>query len=202
MDGSQAACGACHGVPPANHPELAAGFTLATCSACHPETVKADGSIDTDGGRHVNGAADGFAGHPSGWLDRSSASFHGLVGVAGTAACTKCHAMTPPATASAITCSKCHANAGSGDFGVNCSSCHGSATSAAPPRDLSGNTATSFVGVGAHQSHVLGTHRFAAPLDCTSCHPKPADMATPGHLDGTVQVTGYTGDSTRISPPR
>ena len=55
VDGSQATCGACHGIPPANHPELAAGFTLATCNACHPETVRSDGSIDAGGGRHVNG---------------------------------------------------------------------------------------------------------------------------------------------------
>ena len=193
VDGSQATCGACHGTPPANHPQLAAGFTLATCSACHPETVKVDGSIDAGGGRHVNGAADGFSGHPSGWLDRSSASFHGAVGAAGTSACTRCHALTAPAHVSVVTCNRCHANAGSGDFGVTCSSCHGSATSAAPPRDLLGNTATTVPGVGAHQSHVTGSRGLTAPMDCVFCHEKPVDVFAVGHMDGVVQLTGSQG---------
>ena len=193
VDGSQAACGTCHGLPPSNHPVLAAGSTAATCSACHPETVKPDGSIDASAGRHVNGAVDGFAGHPPGWMDAASPAFHGPVARPDTAACEACHAVAPPARVTTVVCTTCHDQAGSGDFTLRCNSCHGSAASFAPPRDLSGNTATTAVGVGAHQSHLLGTHAFAAPLDCTSCHPAPGAVATPGHMDGQVQVTGYTG---------
>ncbi len=193
VDGTQAACGTCHGLPPANHPALAIGATTATCNTCHPETVRADGSIDAGSGRHVNGVADGFTGHPAGWLDVTSADFHGTPAASNPIACRQCHAVAPPATVSAVTCTKCHVNAGAGDWSMSCTSCHGSGEEAAPPRDLSGNTASTFLGVGAHQSHVLGTHRFAEPLDCTSCHAKPSAISSAGHLDGTVQVTGYTG---------
>ena len=82
---------------------VAAGFTLATCSACHTETVKSDGSIDAVAGRHVNGAIDGFAGHPLGWLDSASSNFHGRQAASGLTGCQKCHALTPPASVSAIT---------------------------------------------------------------------------------------------------
>ena len=198
VDGTQAACGACHGLPPPNHPELVPGFTRATCSACHPETLKPDGSVDVAGGRHVNGQAEGFAGHPAGWLDVSSPAFHGPAALANPSACLTCHAATPPAEVTPVTCSKCHDRAGSGDWSVRCTSCHGS-TNAAPPRDLSGNTASSFVGVGAHQSHVLGTHGFSAPLDCTSCHARPGAVTSAGHMDGMVQVTGYTGSDPALS---
>ena len=193
VDGSQAACGTCHGLPPSNHPALAAGSTAATCAACHPETVKTDGSIDVVAGRHVNGAVDGFAGHPAGWMVAASPDFHGPVARVDTAACQACHAVAPPARVTTVVCTTCHDRAGSGDFTLRCDSCHGSAANPAPPRDLSGNTATTALGVGAHQSHLLGRHAFAAPLDCTSCHPAPATVTAPGHLDGKVQVTGYTG---------
>lgn len=193
VDGSQVACGSCHGLPPANHPALVSGSTLATCNVCHPDTVKADGSVDAASGRHVNGVADGFTGHPAGWLDVRNLAFHGTPAASNPQACRPCHAVTPPASVSTVTCTKCHENAGAGDWTMGCTSCHGSAASSAPPRDLSGNTASTFLGVGAHQSHVLGTHRIAAPLDCTSCHEKPAAVSSSGHLDGTVQVTGYTG---------
>jgi len=44
------ACAACHGNPPAApHPDDP------TCNTCHPGTVKADGTIDHEGGLHMNG---------------------------------------------------------------------------------------------------------------------------------------------------
>jgi predicted CxxxxCH...CXXCH cytochrome family protein len=50
---SEAACGTCHGYPPPPiHPQVTA------CQGCHPDTVRADGSIDVAGGRHVNGTLD------------------------------------------------------------------------------------------------------------------------------------------------
>jgi predicted CxxxxCH...CXXCH cytochrome family protein len=58
VDGTQAACGTCHDLPPNNgrHPHLASapGDTTA-CSACHVETVKPDGTIDVAGGKHIDG---------------------------------------------------------------------------------------------------------------------------------------------------
>ncbi len=52
-DGTQAACGTCHGnPPPAPHPAWEG------CSDCHPTTVAPDGSVDVVHGFHVNGTVE------------------------------------------------------------------------------------------------------------------------------------------------
>jgi predicted CxxxxCH...CXXCH cytochrome family protein len=193
VDGTQATCGSCHGLPPPAHPALAAGSTAATCAICHPSTVLPDGSIDVASGRHLNGVNDGFWGHPPGWMDYASTDFHGAYAKDDQKACYVCHAKNPPAYGSAVVCSSCHGAIDSGNWGTSCNGCHGSPTSDAPPKDLQGNVATTFIGVGAHQSHVTGLHGVTAPLDCTSCHPKPSTPIQALHMDGKVEVTGYTG---------
>lgn len=67
-----------------------------------------------------------------------------------------------------------------------CNSCHGSDVNAAPPRDLSGNFATTAIGVGAHQSHVQGLHSVANPIGCAVCHLDVTAFDTPGHIDATA----------------
>jgi predicted CxxxxCH...CXXCH cytochrome family protein len=53
VDGSQDACGTCHGAPPpAPHPNVH------ECQMCHPDTVTADGQIDLVSGKHINGTID------------------------------------------------------------------------------------------------------------------------------------------------
>ena len=193
VNGSQAACGTCHGLPPTAHPALAAGSTTATCFACHPGTVTTAGVIDVAGGKHVNGLPDGFAGHPAGWMDRTSPDYHGWAAAQGADGCLACHAAKAPATVSAITCATCHdALAGGNDWTTTCYGCHGTPTSAAPPPDVFGDTATTAIGVGAHQSH-LQSNLIARPFDCTACHVLPANVFDPGHLDGQISVTAYTG---------
>ncbi|WP_242339350.1 CxxxxCH/CxxCH domain-containing protein [Anaeromyxobacter sp. SG66] len=55
VDGTQAACGTCHGAPPpAPHPTS----SPTGCAGCHPDTVKPDGSIDVEGGHHIDGKLD------------------------------------------------------------------------------------------------------------------------------------------------
>jgi predicted CxxxxCH...CXXCH cytochrome family protein len=50
VDGSQITCDACHGNPPPKpHPQQTA------CATCHPATVKADGTLDLAGAKHING---------------------------------------------------------------------------------------------------------------------------------------------------
>jgi predicted CxxxxCH...CXXCH cytochrome family protein len=124
VDGTQAACGSCHGIPPpasSGHPVVSGGTTA--CAACHPGTVKADGTIDVAGGKHINGV-----------LDVS---------------------------------------------GGSCTSCHGDSTRAAaiapaPPKDTKGNTATTALGVGAHQSH-LNAGPLRGAIACSECHVVPSD---------------------------
>jgi predicted CxxxxCH...CXXCH cytochrome family protein len=74
VNGSQAACGTCHGNPPPA-PHTANG----DCRSCHPGTVDENGSIDLAGGQHIDGLR----------------QFQ----VPNNMACDLCHA-APPATAS------------------------------------------------------------------------------------------------------
>ncbi|MEZ4819783.1 MAG: CxxxxCH/CxxCH domain-containing protein [Bdellovibrionota bacterium] len=93
VDGSQAACGTCHGLPP-GPPHT----TDTDCHTCHAEVVNDRNEI-INKTLHINGE----------------------VNVTGGQTCTSCHGTT----------------------GVN----------NAPPFDTSGNTATSFRGVGASSPH-------------------------------------------------
>ncbi len=126
----------------------------------------------------------------------------------GSAACGSCHGLPPSShDASSTSCSACHhfvAPPGGkpintalhvdglvqlGDGTGTCSACHGSAQSAAPPRDLSGNTSPSALGVGAHQAHLFGTHDLSAPIACSACHEVPAVVHSPGHIDHPLPAT-------------
>jgi len=64
----------------------------------------------------------------------------------------------------------------------NCTTCHGTLESSAPPRDLDGNTSTSFPGVGTHQNHLRFNTSGRAVL-CSECHNIPGGLFTPGHID-------------------
>jgi predicted CxxxxCH...CXXCH cytochrome family protein len=118
--------------------------------------------------------------------------------------CGSCHGAPPPAPHPADTnCSSCHPTMEVGsltfrdparhingkidfvDAGATggCTSCHGSATGAAPPRDLSGDTLPTAGGVGAHAAH-LAASNWRRAMPCTSCHVVPSTRDTVGHIDG------------------
>lgn len=187
----QAACGTCHGVPPAA-PHMVVATSAAACSGCHPQTVGADGAI-LPGGAHVNGRSDFLQPHGPGWKDPSSAGFHAFSANGGVSACLGCH--------SAAGCTQCHRAGGAANDFASCTSCHGGTDNAtgAPPRTRwPGETSTTARGVGAHSSHVTGRlggagMALSAPFDCTACHVEPGSWTDAGHVDGSVAVTGYTG---------
>jgi predicted CxxxxCH...CXXCH cytochrome family protein len=55
------ACDACHGLPPAaftGHVQTDPALGTKACATCHKKTVKPDGSLDLEGGYHVNGWVD------------------------------------------------------------------------------------------------------------------------------------------------
>ncbi len=87
-------------------------------------------------------------------------------------------------------------------FVTECSACHGDQDSPAPPRDLSGGTATSSRGVGAHRSHLNPTPTWHSKIECGDCHTVPGTTDAPGHLDGdnvaelTWGARSRTGGST------
>jgi predicted CxxxxCH...CXXCH cytochrome family protein len=119
-----------------------------------------------------------------------------------TPSCTSCHGAPPPAPhPQASECSVCHASVVASDNhtiidrsrhvdGIvdltktnACTACHGS-LNPAPPRDLDGSTDTTAPGVGAHQTHVLGTAR-SRKVPCSECHLVPTTVLATGHLDST-----------------
>jgi hypothetical protein len=53
VDGTQAACGTCHGLPPEGH----LSFKVTDCFYCHGEVVDSNGNI-IDQTKHINGIAD------------------------------------------------------------------------------------------------------------------------------------------------
>ncbi len=59
VDGTQAACGTCHLLPPRGHKDAGTDPDATTCSSCHPKVVDANGNI-IDRSRHINGMKDVF----------------------------------------------------------------------------------------------------------------------------------------------
>lgn len=217
VDGSQASCGTCHRLPPQGHAPLAAGSTNQTCAVCHDQTVRAaDGLIDVPQGKHVNGQLDvrADAQHPAGWIAQASVDFHAYqVNSRGPSSCQTCHAFQPPAQVTTIVCSTCHNGAVAPSL-ATCTGCHGGTDNltGAPPRTTWGNGADA-VRVGAHTSHVEGTHALANPVACNECHVVPADAFAAGHIDqagtqtpadltwGTLATTGGATPVWTRTPP-
>ena len=144
-----------------------AAGTGAACGSCHGTTsgtnnvLKAFPKTSANGGTHPNNTN-----------------------------CDWCHSATVDNAAKIINATK-HVDGTIDLFRIttqaDCGHCHGSATNAAPPRDLSKNTAVTFRGVGAHQSHVAAL--TAQTVRCTECHKVPTTLdyaGTDGHMDATA----------------
>lgn len=172
-DGTQAACGTCHGLPPTkNH------TTSTSCSTCHGAVVDAQKKIIAPE-LHVNGKIEVTSQHPTGW---AAGAVHGAAFNKKPSDCTACHGSDLKG-GSASSCEKCH-----GGWQTNCTFCHGGTDNqtGAPPEAVDGTTATSDPRVGRHSVHVAagGATRY----DCDVCHAKPKDALTAGHIDGTAKV--------------
>ncbi len=191
-------CTSCHGAPPPSH---AAASTA--CNACHPATVKADGTIDVAGGHHMNGVVEA-----SGHVDFSSPATHGprffaYLGGDTSLDCKACHG-ADYGGGSGPSCTACHAAAGWTAWSSNCSFCHGARnpttqagydvaahpTWAAPPDALAQRLDPAHAPVpartGAHQAHLtgLGSTSGAAyvtpAIACATCHAVPGDLSHAG----------------------
>lgn len=189
---AEAACGTCHGAPPpAPHP-AAAG--LASCAACHPQTMTAAGALipPAQGGKHLDGVLQ-FAGggHTPAWMDTASPGFHAYSANASIASCQGCHGVNLDGVGGSATtaCATCHG----ATWRTSCTMCHGGAdsTSGAPPATTWGNGADA-VRVGAHTLHLAGSANAPA-VACASCHAVPADALSPGHADGGTAEVAMTG---------
>jgi predicted CxxxxCH...CXXCH cytochrome family protein len=78
-------------------------------------------------------------------------------------------------------------------------SCHGSDASNAPPKSIMGATDTSSVAVGAHQQHLDPAPTWHRKVACADCHVVPADVASPGHMDGDNKAEVIFGAVARTS---
>ena len=176
LDGSQAQCGTCHGLPPP--PPHAVGTN---CSQCHPQTVNPDGTLNLAAGKHLNGVVDAPSGHPAGWVND-----HGPQAKGNLAQCQPCHGANLDGGAAGVSCDKCHSG-----WKTKCSFCHGGTDNqtGAPPVDTHGKTATSELTVGAHSSH-LSDSEIRKAVACSDCHVVPTDVFSAGHIDAaTATVT-------------
>jgi predicted CxxxxCH...CXXCH cytochrome family protein len=81
----------------------------------------------------------------------------------------------------------------------SCTSCHGG-SNPAPPVNVDGENAVSARGVGAHQTHMLGTVRARA-VPCAECHQVPKDILSPGHTDTPPPAeVALTGTASAFGP--
>lgn len=139
--------------------------------------------------------------HPEGWREPG---YHGLELKLRTseADCRNCHGADLTGDLGP-SCDSCHQEG----WRKNCTFCHGGTddTSGAPPRDLSGElTNLSF---RAHTAHRAATQHPS--YDCSSCHTKPTEVTSPGHVfddtPGRAEVNfsgGFSAGATYLGQGR
>ncbi|MDP4175583.1 MAG: CxxxxCH/CxxCH domain-containing protein [Bacteroidota bacterium] len=157
---SMYACRTCHGLT------FTGGNTGVNCSKCH-STIQ----VHTD--------------------STTTASSHGAYLRAhdwNLGGCKQCHGASYAGGQfqAATSCNNqgCHSSANGGSPEA-CNTCHGQfhdPTKIAPPRSVTGDTATSNRGVGAHASH-LYTASISNTVSCAECHTIPQGVFAAGHLD-------------------
>jgi predicted CxxxxCH...CXXCH cytochrome family protein len=176
VDGTQAACGTCHGLPPA-----APHVAIAQCDLCHGAVVGPGPSITTPA-LHINGIVESTTVHPPGW---SMPTSHGrTANNTGLTSCQSCHGVALDGGTSRVSCNSCHA-AYSTNWQTDCVFCHGGTDNltGAPPEGIDGETSRLNIAVGAHSEHVETTSMHLA-WGCDQCHVTPTEALSPGHIDG------------------
>jgi hypothetical protein len=128
--------------------------------------------------------------HKQGFSNPTSMDFHGTFIKQNNwdiKQCQSCHAADFSGGTTGTNCNSCHTSPGGP---ASCNTCHGNFNNPsmiAPPRDLNGDTASTAMGVGTHNSHlysnILGT------VACASCHNVPQSVYSPGHFNPASLVT-------------
>jgi predicted CxxxxCH...CXXCH cytochrome family protein len=213
VDGTQAACGTCHGIPPptsSGHPAVAGGVTA--CANCHPATVKADGTVDVAGGKHIDGTLQ--------VLSQGCTSCHGdparapaaiaaapPKGTHGETATTtrpvgahQAH-LAGTAVRAAIACSDCHtvptSTNGHPTGTVDMTFGALAKTGGASPV-FNGTTCASTychgatLSAGGSQTQPVWTTVDGTQRQCTSCHGAPPPTSS-GHPAASTALTGCAG---------
>ncbi|MEZ4219428.1 MAG: CxxxxCH/CxxCH domain-containing protein [Polyangiaceae bacterium] len=124
-------------------------------------------------------------------------------------ACGTCHTLPPAAPhPQGSQCSACHSKVvdASGNIiapelhvngtidvdGEGCNGCHGSENNPAPPKDTTGSSDPTAIGVGAHQAHLAGG-AFSRAVECKDCHVVPEKPDDPGHGDALPAELNFAG---------
>jgi predicted CxxxxCH...CXXCH cytochrome family protein len=189
----QAACGTCHGLPPAApHPTVSA--SLPGCATCHPATIDATGALITPaaGGKHMDGVIQvSGGGHAPGWMDTASSSFHAYSANAGISSCQACHGVNLDGVGGSATtsCANCHGAA----WQTNCTFCHGGTANAsgAPPKGTWGFR-TDAARIGAHTKHVTAG-AISGAVACATCHVVPTNATSTDHMNGSAATVTWGG---------
>lgn len=180
VDGSQAQCDSCHGLPPnQNH------TANQNCHFCHAAVVNKARKIIAPQ-LHIDGKLSVKPVHPTGWKQRTA---HGPAFRKAPDSCGKCHGADLKGGLAQVGCDPCHQGSGS-----SCTLCHGGKDSrnGAPPRSLDGKTDPSAPGVGRHTVHLADTPLHKA-LACATCHKVPTALNTPGHIDPRPAELTFSG---------
>lgn len=181
VNGTQAACGTCHGLPPGGaHP------ANTNCEQCHAPTAGPSHTI-ANRATHVDGILQSTSVHPPGW---DAGNQHGWDFNDGSpSACTECHGSDLTGGTSGVSCEQCHAA-----WKTSCTYCHGGTDNGtgAPPAGLNGEAARSTLAVGAHTKHLSVSASHVA-WACSACHVVPTSAMSPGHLDNGRAEVDFDG---------
>ena len=179
VDGTQAACGTCHALPPPP-PHT----TSTACQTCHGEVVDAYYDI-IDKSKHVDGILE-VQGHPFGEPYVANHSAYIRDNLFPLQTCQYCHGSDYSGGSSEASCLECHTNAEGPEA---CNTCHGDFSGnptvphqQAPPVDIARNSSTTEITIGAHQSH-LTEGPYSDAFSCNQCHLVPTGVNSGGHID-------------------
>ena len=123
--------------------------------------------------------------HKTGILDKTSPNFHGKLVRENSwsmSLCIRCHGADYKGGTTDVSCFKCHTQSNGPEA---CNTCHGNfddPSMIAPPQDVSGNTSTDSLGVGAHYQH-LYEDDLSSNVVCSACHKVPENYLDSGHLN-------------------
>jgi len=168
---------------------IAADFDLADCEDCHKTQVGSESTAWDCWSCHV------YFPHAEEIEEPKHAGLLRAIGYQ-VWLCQNCHDADYSGGISGQTCLTCHA------YGPEaCNTCHGvfnapanDTASWAPPPNLSGETSTSLMTVGAHRQHVNPSSipnkpwiggPWSDPSRCSECHILPATVDAPTHLDAS-----------------
>lgn len=127
----------------------------------------------------TSGSKDSAGHHPDGY---AAAEVHGLAAKLQEETCVGCHGEDLTGGTAEVSCDGCHAEG----WRTDCVLCHGGEAdlTGAPPVDIDPDSAVSYP-----EHTVHGQETIHSAWDCTTCHTKPTDVLSAGHV--------FVGDSTR-----